>query len=204
MRFGTKRVQAIVKSLRNFSRLDEAEIKAVNIHEGIDSTLMILAHRLHGKHCNYPEITVIKKYGKLPNVTCCPSKLNQVFMNLLTNAIDAIEDLVFRNHCSILSSKITQQKSSQFSEPIICITTEVIDDDWVEIIIADNGSGIEEALQNKIFNPFFTTKPVGKGTGLGLSISYQIVVEEHGGYLSYNSIPMKETKFVMKIPINKR
>jgi PAS domain S-box-containing protein len=202
MKVGTQRIQAIVKSLRNFSRLDEAELKPVDIHEGIDSTLMILAHRLEGKHYKYPEIQVIKEYGKLPNITCYPSKLNQVFMNLLTNAIDALEDLVASDDWSMLNSKTTEEEKGQIDKPTICITTEILDDKWVAITIADNGSGIEEALHSQLFNPFFTTKPVGKGTGLGLSISYQIVVEEHGGYLSYSSIPMKETTFVIKIPIN--
>lgn len=203
MRLGTKRIEAIVKSLRNFSRLDEAELKAVNIHEGIDSTLMILAHRLEGKDYRYPEIKVIKQYGKLPNITCYPCKLNQVFLNLLTNAIDAIEDSFVSDDCSMLNSKIAEEETGKIKKPTICITTELLDAKWITITIADNGSGIEAALHSKIFNPFFTTKPVGKGAGLGLSISYQIIVEEHGGYLSYNSIPMKETKFVIKIPINK-
>ncbi|MEA5552618.1 ATP-binding protein [Anabaena cylindrica UHCC 0172] len=194
MRVGTQRIQEIVKSLRNFSRLDEAELKLVDIHEGIESTLMILAHRLKGKHYKYPEIKVIKKYGNLPDITCYPAKLNQVFMNLITNAIDALEELFISDDVSRLNS--------QTNEPTICITTELLDNQWVKISIADNGLGIEEALNSKLFNPFFTTKPVGKGTGLGLSISYQIVVEEHGGYLNYNSIPMKETKFEIKIPIH--
>ncbi|MGM3307028.1 ATP-binding protein [Anabaena sp. WFMT] len=202
MRVGTQRIQAIIQLLRNFSRLDEAELKPVDIHEGIESTLMILAHRLKGKHYKYPEIKVIKKYGKLPNITCYPSKLNQVFMNLITNAIDALENFVVSDDGSMLNSQKTGEEIEKRNEPTICITTELLDDQWVAISIADNGLGIEEVLHSQLFNPFFTTKPVGKGTGLGLSISYQIVVEEHGGYLSYNSIPMKETKFEIKIPIH--
>ncbi|MBD2409174.1 hypothetical protein FACHB389_24405 [Nostoc calcicola FACHB-389] len=183
MTVGTQRIREIVLSLRNFSRLDEAEFKDVDIHQGIDSTLMILHNRLKGKP-NHPEISVIKEYGKLPLIECYPGQLNQVFMNLLANAIDALED-----------SFVGEQGQ-------IRIGTEVCDSQWAIIRISDNGIGIPQEILPKLFDPFFTTKDVGKGTGLGLSISYQIVVEKHHGSLSCNSIPGQGSEFVIKIPIS--
>ncbi|MEH2095065.1 PAS domain-containing sensor histidine kinase [Nostoc sp. 'Peltigera membranacea cyanobiont' 213] len=194
MTVGTERIQEIVKSLRNFSRLDEAELKKVNIHEGIDSALMILEHRLQARH-EYPEIQVIKKYSQLPNVICYPGQLNQVFLNILANAIDALEALA-------ANSQITDNQKQINNHPQIKIKTEVIDEKWIAISIADNGLGINEQVHSKVFDPFFTTKPVGKGTGLGLSVSYQIIVEKHGGQLSCFSVPGKGAEFVIKIPIN--
>lgn len=189
MRVGTERIQKVVKSLRNFSRLDEAALKSVNIHEGIDSTLMILEHRLQAIHKS--PITIIKKYGQLPNITCYPCQLNQVFMNIIANAIDALEE------SAII---ITKHKSTIYN-PQIQIHTKIIYEKWVAITIADNGVGINEEIKSKLFDPFFTTKPVGKGTGLGLSVSYQIIVEKHCGELSYSSTPGKGTEFVIKIPV---
>ncbi len=194
MKVGTERIQEIVKSLRNFSRLDEAEVKQVNIHEGIDSSLMILEHRLQATH-EYPEITVLKKYSQLPNVTCYPGQLNQVFMNILANAIDALE-------ASALNSQTTDNQKLTKNNPQIQIKTEVIDEKWIEVSIADNGLGINEQVRSKLFDPFFTTKAVGKGTGLGLYISYQIIVEKHNGQLSSFSVPGKGAEFVIKIPIS--
>ncbi|MEH2440250.1 ATP-binding protein [Nostoc sp.] len=194
MTVGTERIQEIVKSLRNFSRLDEAELKKVNIHEGIDSALMILEHRLQARH-EYPEIQVIKKYSQLPNVICYPGQLNQVFLNILANAIDALEALA-------ANSQITDNQKQINNHPQIKIKTEVIDEKWIAISIADNGLGINEQVHSKVFDPFFTTKPVGKGTGLGLSVSYQIIVEKHGGQLSCFSVPGKGAEFVINIPIN--
>ncbi|MHC5729573.1 MAG: sensor histidine kinase, partial [Nostoc sp.] len=176
MKVGTERIQEIVKSLRNFSRLDEAEVKEVNIHEGIDSSLMILEHRLQARH-EYPEITVIKKYSQLPNVTCYPGQLNQVFMNILANAIDALE-------ASARNSQTTDNQKLSNNNLQIQIKTEIIDEKWIVVSIADNGLGINEQVRSKVFDPFFTTKAVGKGTGLGLYISYQIIVEKHNGKLS--------------------
>ncbi|WP_392535833.1 PAS domain S-box protein [Nostoc sp. C117] len=181
MSVGTQRIREIVLSLRNFSRLDEAEFKDVDIHQGIDSTLMILHNRLKAKP-NHPEISVIKEYGKLPLIECYPGQLNQVFMNLLTNAIDALED-----------SLIVKQGQ-------IRISTEVFNSKWVVISISDNGIGIPQEILPKLFDPFFTTKDIGKGTGLGLSISYQIVVEKHRGNLSCNSILGQGAEFIIKIP----
>jgi signal transduction histidine kinase len=190
MRIGTERIQEVVKSLRNFSRLDEAAVKSVNIHEGIDSTLMILEHRLKAIH-EYP-ITIIKKYGQLPNVTCYPCQLNQVFMNIIANAIDALEE----------SAIIIKKQKLTTYNPQIQIHTKVLDEKWVTITIADNGVGINEQVKSKLFDPFFTTKAVGKGTGLGLSVSYQIIVEKHAGEISCSSTPEKCTEFVIKIPVN--
>jgi len=194
MKVGTERIQEIVKSLRNFSRLDEAEVKQVNIHEGIDSSLMILEHRLQARH-EYPEITVIKKYSQLPNVTCYPGQLNQVFMNILANAINALE-------ASALNSQTTGNQKLTNNNLQIQIKTEIIDEKWIEVSIVDNGLGINEQVRSKLFDPFFTTKAVGKGTGLGLYISYQIIVEKHNGQLSCFSVPGKGAEFVIKIPIS--
>ena len=185
MWIGAERILEIVKSLRNFSRLDEAEYKAVDLHEGLDSTLMILQSQLKGDPTR-PQIEVIKNYGLLPSVECYPGKLNQVFMNILGNAIDALVD----QHCLIpdRSSKISIETKSQGEN--------------IHIIISDNAGGIPEALQSKLFDPFFTTKPVGRGTGLGLSISYQIIVENHNGKLLCHSIIDHGTTFTIVIPIS--
>ncbi|WP_445632577.1 histidine kinase [Nostoc sp. DSM 114161] len=186
MRVGAERITEIVLSLRNFSRLDEAQMKAVNIHEGIDSTLMLLEHRLKAKP-NYPGIKIIKEYGNLPLVECYPGQLNQVFMNILANAIDALEE-------SMDNGKIT-------NAPHICICTNLIADQQLVIIsIADNGCGIPENIQKQLFDPFFTTKPVGKGTGLGLSISYQIITQKHRGKLQCISSPNEGTEFIINLP----
>ncbi|MGD2181299.1 PAS domain S-box protein [Lusitaniella coriacea] len=185
MKVGAERICQIVLSLRTFSRLDEAEYKDAEIHQGIDSTLMILQHRLK-ETSEYPAIEVLKEYGKLPPVQCYPGQLNQVFMNIIANAIDALEE---------------RKKSRTPSR--ICITTELIEaQQAARITISDNGSGIPEAVGNRIFNPFFTTKKIGKGTGLGMSISYQIIVERHGGQLTYHSVPGKGTEFFIQIPLN--
>jgi two-component system, NtrC family, sensor kinase len=185
MQFGADRIREIVASLRNFSRLDEADFKRVDLHEGIENTLMILGHRLRVGP-NYPEFKIIRNYGNLPLVTCFPGQLNQVFMNLLANAIDALETIV---------------DSNPRFQPEIQISTGLVNQDWVEIRIADNGTGIPPEVAQKIFNPFFTTKPIGKGTGLGLSISHQIVVEKHQGKLICQSEPDQGTEFVIAIPL---
>lgn len=182
MKIGVDRIRQIVLSLRTFSRFDQAEIKPVDIHQGIDSTLLILQHRLKAKPEN-PAIEIIKNYGKLPLVECYAGQLNQVFMNLLTNAIDALED------------------SSAVDKPQIRICTEISNTNRIIIQIADNGSGIPDAVTKRMFDPFFTTKSVGKGTGLGLSISYQIVVEKHRGSLRCESQPGLGTEFFIEIPV---
>ncbi|MEO1211457.1 MAG: PAS domain S-box protein [Cyanobacteria bacterium J06638_20] len=191
MNVGAERIQDIVQSLRNFSRMDEAEFKSVNLHEGIESTLLILQNRF--KACApYPEITLIKEYGPLPYVECYASQMNQVFMNILSNALDALEEYSVRQN--------DQEGEAKF-QPCIRIATQVHHPNWVTIELSDNGPGIPEELQTRIFDPFFTTKPVGKGTGLGMSISYQIVTERHGGQLLCTSIPTKGTTFTIEIPI---
>ncbi|WP_392480280.1 sensor histidine kinase [Nostoc sp. C110] len=190
MQVGTKRIEQIILSLRNFSRLDESEKKLVDIHEGIDSTLIILQSRLQNNQIG-ENINIIKEYGELPQVECYAGLLNQVFMNILANAIDAIEESFVISHLSSVRDKGK-----------ICIRTQLTDDNQVIIRISDNGPGIPESLQKQLFDPFFTTKPVGKGTGLGLSISYQIVVEKHGGHLQCISTFGKGTEFIIEIPIH--
>ncbi|WP_392482622.1 ATP-binding protein [Nostoc sp. C110] len=189
MKVGTDRIRQIVLSLRNFSRIDEAEFKSVDIHEGIDSTLMILQHRLKAKP-EQPEIEVIKDYGTIPLVECYAGQLNQVFMNILVNAIDALEE----NNIKRTYQEIEENPSR------IQIRTSVINSTWLEIAIADNGVGISKEFQQRIFDPFFTTKPIGKGTGMGMSISYQIITEKHGGKLECFSTPGKGTDFIIQIP----
>jgi signal transduction histidine kinase len=196
MKVGTERIQAIVKSLRIFSRLDEAEIKKVDIHLGIDSTLMILQSRLKAQS-NRSDIKVIKEYGNLPQIYCYPGQLNQVFMNIIGNAIDALEEQIGNR-----GWVIEDHKKNIFKPFKIRIRTEVTDEKWISIIIADNGPGITEEVVDKLFDPFFTTKEVGKGTGLGLSISHQIVVEKHGGKLTCNSALGEGTEFAIVLPIN--
>ena len=193
MKLGTDRIREIVLSLRNFSRMDEAEFKTVDIHEGINSTLMILGNRLKEKS-DRPEIDVIKNYGNLPQVECYPGQLNQVFMNILTNAIDALEE-----YCK------KQPMSEAYERPLqITIKTSMIDHDWVEIAISDNGLGIPDAIQAKIFDPFFTTKAVGKGTGMGMSISHQIITQRHSGQLLCQSNLGKGAEFTIQIPISRK
>lgn len=186
MVMGTNRICEIVLSLRNFSRLDEAEFKAADIHEGLESTLLILQHRLRAiPGC--PEVQIIKQYSKLPLIECHPGQLNQVFVNILANAIDAIEEG--------FETSIQRSKSAW-----IQIQTSA-DAEWVYISIADNGPGIPETIRSQIFNPFFTTKAVGKGTGMGMAISYQIVQDRHHGQLHCFSEPGRGTKFVIQIPL---
>jgi signal transduction histidine kinase len=187
MQIGTERITEIVRSLRTFSRHDEAEVKVVNIHEGIDSTLTMLQHRLKA-NSNFPAIEIIKEYGNLPKVECYAGKMNQVFMNVLSNAIDALEE-------AMDDGMIFQV------QPTIQIKTELIGSDTIEIRITDNGSGIPQEIQHRLFDPFFTTKPAGKGTGLGMSISHQIITEKHGGSLGFHSNLGRGAEFVIEIPI---
>ena len=190
MMIGSERIRKIVLGLRNFSRLDESATKPVDIHEGIDSTLMILQTRFQEK-LGYSSNVVIKKYGDIPLVQCYASQLNQVFMNIISNAID-----VLKQRQENLPTAELKNNSSQ-----IIIRTQIINNNWVQIAIKDNGMGIKPEIKQRIFDPFFTTKPVGEGTGLGLSISYQIVVEKHGGKLDCISAPGKGTEFIIEIPI---
>ncbi|MBD2770782.1 GAF domain-containing sensor histidine kinase [Iningainema tapete] len=192
MQVGAQRISQIVISLRNFARLDEADLKSVNLHEGIDNTLLILQHRLKFGD-RHREIQIIKDYGNLPAVECYPGKLNQVFMNIINNAIDALTNREWQ----IKNEKIS---NSPYPMPTIWIRTEVSPPRHVRVRIADNGVGMSEDIKARVFDPFFTTKPVGSGTGLGLSISYQIVVE-HQGVLSCTSEPGQGTEFCIEIPI---
>lgn len=191
MRVGSDRIREIVLSLRNFSRLDEAEFKAVNLHEGIDNTLLILRHRLEATAAR-PAIQIIKEYGDFPLVECYAGQINQAFLNILSNAIDALE----------ASNTGKDYKVIEESPNIINISTKLTEENYVQIIISDNGVGIPEQIQSNIFNPFFTTKPVGKGTGLGLSISYQIITEKHNGKLFCNSMQGQGTQFIIEIPLH--
>lgn len=184
MKMGSDRIRHLALSLRNFSRLDGADFKPANIHDGIDSTLLILQHRLKAKP-DFPTIHVIKDYGQLPEVECYSSQLNQVFMNIVSNAIDALEEFGTNDN----------------QPPTITIRTAVNSANWITIGIADNGVGIPEPIRAQLFDPFFTTKPVGKGTGLGLSISHQIITEKHGGAIECNSTLGQGTEFLVHIPV---
>ncbi|MEZ2240014.1 ATP-binding protein [Microcoleus sp.] len=181
MKIGTERIRNIVLSLRNFSRLDESDKKLADIHEGIDNTLLLLSNRIKNG------IYVVKHYGDLPLVECYPSQLNQVFMNLLSNAIDALFESNRRDKIITISTALLRENGAKF----------------IKVAIADNGPGIPEKIKDQIFNPFFTTKPVGKGTGLGLAISYKIVVDGHGGTINISTPPGRGTEFAVKIPFHK-
>ncbi len=187
MQMGADRIRGIIQSLCSFSRVNEAEMKAVDIHAGLDSTLMILNSRLKAKP-DRVAIQVVKNYGQLPLVSCYAGQLNQVFMNLLVNAIDALE------------ADIHQGTLSQ-AAPQICITTTITPDQQLSVVVADTGSGIPAEIRQQLFQPFFTTKPAGKGTGLGLSISHQVVTETHQGTLECHSAPGQGTEFLLQIPI---
>ncbi len=183
LKAGAERISKIVTSLRTFSRFDQSEVKKVDIHEGLESTLLLMQHRLQLSNEN--KIEIIKNYGELPLVECFASLLNQVFMNLLVNAVDELQS--FRNGTS--------------NKNLIEIHTKLVNENSVKISIKDNGKGIPKNIQTKLFDPFFTTKPVGKGIGLGLSISYQII-EQHGGKLYCNSELNQGAEFITEIPIN--
>jgi signal transduction histidine kinase len=207
MSIGADRIREIVLSLRNFSRLDESEMKRVNIHEGIDSTLLILQNRLK-ESPGHPSIKVVKEYGNLPWVECYAGQMNQVFMNILGNAIDSLDSYNQRRtpeQIEVDPATITIR--TELKNGLVSGTTVIRMDDTpdqlptVEISIRDNGTGISKEDQNKLFDPFFTTKPIGKGTGLGLSISYQIVVEKHRGSLRCLSEPGRGAEFLIEIPV---
>jgi signal transduction histidine kinase len=226
MQRGTDRIRSIVQSLRNFSRLDEAHMKQVDVHEGIESTLMILQHRFKAKG-KQPEIIVYKEYGNLPTIECYPGELNQVFMNILINAIEALKpaDIGIQEQAALFvpnpspaitirtrlleccESRHATDTSLAFlreDQPYIKAGTQALapsSTQRIVIQIADNGPGMSESVKSRLFDPFFTTKPIGQGSGLGLSISYQIIVEHHHGILTCTSTPGKGTEFWIEIPI---
>lgn len=226
MKLGAERIREIVRSLRTFSRLDESDGKQVDIHSGIESTLMILQNRLKAKP-DHPAISVIKEYGDLPLVECYPGQLNQVFMNLITNAIDALEEKLKLTGQYLDTIDHQSETATEFSPTIIISTGAVWRDccgsvlaphstpkeslkvtesperghSHIFIRVADNGVGMTHKTQQQLFDPFFTTKPVGRGTGLGLAISYQIIVEKHGGQLRCDSILGQGAEFMVEIPI---
>ncbi|MBW4494614.1 MAG: GAF domain-containing protein [Oscillatoria princeps RMCB-10] len=191
MKVGAERIRQIVLTLRNFSRLDEAEMKPVNIHEGIESSLLILQNRLKAKP-DQPGIQIVREYGDLPEVECYAGQLNQVFMNLLNNSIDALQER---------DRERSREELKKNPSTITIRTQRAVENNWVAIAIEDNGPGIPESARLRIFDPFFTTKPVGEGTGLGLSISYQIVADKHGGRLKCVSEPGQGAEFWIEIPI---
>mgnify|MGYP001793105514 CR=1 FL=1 len=193
MTVGTKRIREIVSSLKNFSRLDEAGCKRVDIHAGIDSTLVILEHRIKATS-ERPAIQVVKQYGDLPLVECYAGQLNQVVMNILANALDALDER--DKHRSI---EVMKQSPST-----ITVQTKRFESDQILIRVSDNGPGIPEQVKEKIFDPFFTTKTVGKGTGLGMSISHQIITEKHGGNIQCFSESGRGAEFLIQIPIRQK
>jgi PAS domain S-box-containing protein len=217
MKMGAERIRQIVLSLKNFSRLDEAEQKQVDIHEGIESTLLILQHRFK-ETAGHPKITLLKEFGNLPRVQCYAGQLNQVFMNIIGNAIDALEEAMETGqwadgelapipYCPSPTLRICTDV--KYEQDALMQADSAVSDDSIRhpshivIRIADNGPGIPVDVHERLFDPFFTTKEPGKGTGLGLSISYQIVVEKHGGRLKCNSAPGQGTEFAIEIPVSK-
>ncbi|BAY11910.1 MHYT domain-containing protein [Calothrix sp. NIES-2098] len=189
MKLGTDRIKEIMESLRNFSRVDGTDKKAADIHQGINTTLMILQHRLKAQP-NRPAIQVVKYYGNLPQVECYLGQLNQVFMNLLANAIDALEE-----------SNNDKSFTHILEHPNVITISTSSDDNYVTIAIADNGTGMAEEVRSQVFDAFFTTKVEGKGTGLGLAISHEIITDIHGGSLQCVSSLGKGTEFIIQIPI---
>ncbi len=212
MQLGAGRIREIVLSLRNFSRMDESAVNAIDIHECLNSTLLILQNRLKGRS-NHTEIQLVKSYDWVPLVECYPGQINQVFMNLVSNAIDALDEWnegrspqEMESSPGVIALKTAflpgcSSSLNSRGTPAILSDSPLISVDSVLITIADNGPGIPEAVKSQLFTPFVTTKPVGKGTGLGLSISYHIVVEKHGGKLLCTSEPGKGTEFAIVIPL---
>ncbi len=203
MKMGTDRIRNIVLSLRNFSRLDEAEMKEVDIHEGIENTLLILQNRLKAKP-DSPEIQVVKEYGNLPLVECYAGQLNQVFVNIISNAIDALENQAYPRVIAIRTSLENGEwgmENGESGNDRLPNPRSPVPNNRAVIRIADSGCGMSEEVRDRIFDPFFTTKPIGKGTGLGLAISYQIVVEKHKGQLRCISAPEQGTEFEISIPV---
>ena len=190
MNSGAERIRNIVLSLRNFARLDESKTKVVNLHDGLESTLMVLQSRLKSQR-HRPDIKIIKFYGDIPQVNCYPSELNQVFLNLFNNAIDALDN-----------NGDSPVHSGSNNSPTITLTTAAKGKNTIIIEIKDNGIGMSPTISNRIFDPFFSTKPVGSGTGLGLSMSYQIIVEKHQGKIYCQSQLGQGTTFTIELPLS--
>ncbi|MEL6776522.1 MAG: response regulator [Cyanobacteria bacterium J06597_16] len=223
MQAGTERIQKIVQSLRTFSRLDESDQKAVDLNENIDSTLLLVRRRLEPtetKTTTRPEISIVKRYSALPSVACYPGKLNQVFLHLINNAIDALDEAFAQplseslsdptsdstsgstsDSLSISDSPSEDSKPSRSAQPTITLST-ALENGQVIIQVADNGPGIPKDLQHRIFDHFFTTKPVGSGTGLGLTISRTIICEDHQGQLTLQSQAGEGTNFTIALPLS--
>ncbi|MDJ0518648.1 MAG: HAMP domain-containing sensor histidine kinase [Trichodesmium sp. MO_231.B1] len=193
MRNGTEQIYEIIVAMRNFSRLDKTEFEKIDVQEAIENTLIILGSRLKA-NSQYPEIKVVKEYQNLPLIDFYPNQLNQVLINIIGNAIDAINEYNQQRTIEEINNNVS----------VIKIHTEIIAKEWLEIRITDNGPGIPQEVQKKLFDPFFTTKPKGKGTGLGLSISYQIIVEKHHGNIICCSALGEGTTFKIKIPIKQK
>lgn len=193
MKLGANRIRHIVLSLRNFSRLDESELKRVDIHEGIENTLLLLQHSFYDDH-GKTLIQLVKEYGSLPLVECYAGELNQVFMNILSNAIDSL--LKRGNSCSLTTQEVKNYQ--------ITIRTSIIENNQIRISIQDNGIGVLAEVIERLFDPFFTTKPIGQGIGLGLAISHQIVVKMHGGNLQCLSSPGGGAEFIIEIPLEQQ
>ncbi len=199
---GADRIHSIVLALQNFSRHDEASHKRVNIHHGIDNTLLVLQHRCN-KTSYRNKIEIIKKYGDVPLITCYASELNQVFMHLLNNAIDALDEQAEHLQTKNKLDDFTAANTITIATSTVDYNTSNIRDSTyraARISITDNGIGISEKVRRFMFDPFFTTKPVGKGRGLGLSICYQIIVQKHLGKIICNAVPGKGAEFIIEIP----
>ncbi|MGD1939186.1 MAG: ATP-binding protein [Cyanophyceae cyanobacterium] len=195
VRLGTDRVRQIVVSLRNFSRLDESDCKFTDLHDGLNSTLVILQHRLKGsKKSDRPSINLVKNYGDLDFVKCYPGLLNQVFMNLISNAVDAVEEKY--------KEDVAAGRSFSRGALKIEIVTEQLDPHWVRVRVRDSGKGLPDGVAQRLFDPFFTTKEVGQGTGLGLSIAYKIVAERHGGRITGRSHGGGGAEFIVDLPVD--
>ncbi|MGL6282750.1 MAG: sensor histidine kinase, partial [Microcoleaceae cyanobacterium] len=193
LQLGSDRIQEISSSLRSFARNDSTAKTVVNIHDGLDSTLLMLHHRLKAKP-ERPTINIVKEYGEIPLIKCYPGALNQVFMNLLANAIDALDDYNAERHMTFEGLETYPNQ--------ITIKTRLLGEDLLEIAIADNGPGMSNNVKEKLFQAFVTTKPIGKGTGLGLSISKGIIEQKHGGVLKCHSELGQGTEFSIQIPLN--
>ena len=190
MQVGCDRICSISTSLRTFSRGDKDYKVSFNIHDGIDSAILILKHRLKANE-QRPQIEVMTKYGNLPKIECFPGQLNQVFMNLLANAIDALEE----------SNQGRSFNEIAVNPNRITICTDLVGEGHIKIKLADNGTGMKEEVKQQIFDHLFTTKGVGKGTGLGLAIVRQIAVEKHGGSIDVMSEPGIGTEFAIVLPV---